>query len=212
MDLEWNRGYDRKRVSEILQIGAVKVDTLGHKVVDTFNVFIKPALHKKFDHGAKFLPDLQCSLDSNVSFVSAWASFERWCAGDTVFAFWGDGDFDTVRENCRYWGLPHTEPTKVYDFQAAFSQVLGGEGQQIALSRAVEYCGFPELFEYHNALYDAIYTTLVGMLLGAEATRETTAEAARRKLRIRARIRSRWEDQMATPSFVNSSLIMIYPL
>lgn len=183
MDLEWNRGYDRKRLSEILQIGAVKVDTLDKKIIDTFNAFIRPCVHKKYDHGAKFLPDLNESIRSDVSFVSAWAAFERWCGGDTVFAFWGTGDFDIVRENCRYWGLPHTEPKKVYDFQAAFSNALGGDGQQLALSRAVEYCGFPELFEYHNALYDSIYTTLVGMWLGDLATAETTEKAAQRKLR-----------------------------
>lgn len=52
-DFEWNRGYDKKPLDEILQIGAVRVDRLGGPVTDTFNVYIRPVVHKKFDPGAK---------------------------------------------------------------------------------------------------------------------------------------------------------------
>ena len=29
LDLEWNRGYDKKPLNEILQIGAVRVEQIG---------------------------------------------------------------------------------------------------------------------------------------------------------------------------------------
>ena len=56
-DLEWNRGYDRTPLDEILQIGAVRVAGLGGPVLDTFNAYIRPAVHKKFDPGARRLPE-----------------------------------------------------------------------------------------------------------------------------------------------------------
>ena len=103
MDLEWNRGYDAKPVDEILQIGAVRVDGSG-AIRDTFSVFIKPAIHKKFDRGARSLPDLESSRESDVTFPEAWGMFEAWRGDDDEFAFWGSGDFEAVRQNCAYYG------------------------------------------------------------------------------------------------------------
>lgn len=57
MDLEWNRGYDDKPVSEILQIGAVRTEKPGGPILDTFNAYIRPVVHKKADRWAKELPD-----------------------------------------------------------------------------------------------------------------------------------------------------------
>lgn len=61
LDLEWNRGYDNTPLDEILQIGAVRVEYLGGPVTDMFNAYIRSTVHKKFDLGAKQLPDLQIS-------------------------------------------------------------------------------------------------------------------------------------------------------
>ncbi len=165
MDLEWNRGYDAKPVDEILQIGAVRVDGSG-AIRDTFSVFIKPAIHKKFDRGARSLPDLESSRESDVTFPEAWGMFEAWRGDDDEFAFWGSGDFEAVRQNCAYYGLSFTEPAHVFDFQAAFSHALGEDRQQSALWRVVEYLGIPDTFTFHNALNDSVYTALVGMWLG----------------------------------------------
>ena len=165
MDLEWNRGYDAKPVDEILQIGAVRVDGSG-AIRDTFSVFIKPAIHKKFDRGARSLPDLESSRESDVTFPEAWGMFEAWRGDDDEFAFWGSGDFEAVRQNCAYYGLSFTEPAQVFDFQAAFSHALGEDRQQSALWRVVEYLGIPDTFTFHNALNDSVYTALVGMWLG----------------------------------------------
>ena len=87
LDLEWNRSYDKKPLDEILQIGAVRVDRLGGPVTDTFSVYIKPSVHKKFDPGAKSLPELQASKDSTVGFSTAMESFRKWCGPEGSYAF-----------------------------------------------------------------------------------------------------------------------------
>ena len=46
-DLEWNHGYKPRLPDEILQIGAVKVDRLGGRIIDTFNAYIHPSVYKK---------------------------------------------------------------------------------------------------------------------------------------------------------------------
>lgn len=161
MDLEWNRGYDTKPLNELLQIGAVRMDSLNGPIADVFNIYIRPSVHKKFDMGAKKLPELRQSQDSHLSFPEAVEQFRTWCGGEAEFAVWGNDDFQILNENCAFWKLPLFEPSAVFDLQAVFSRMVGGEGVQIALWRAVAYRNIPEIFDYHNALNDALYTALV---------------------------------------------------
>ena len=168
IDLEWNRSYDKIPLEEILQIGAVRIERLGGRILDTFTVFIRPRVHKKLNRTAKALPELQRSLRSTVDFASALGAVKTWCGGETVFADWGGDDFDVLRQNCAYWGLSAPKPVQLIDLQMAFSLRLGTH-QGVALYRAVEYCGIPDSFTYHNALNDAMYTALVSAWISPEA-------------------------------------------
>lgn len=167
LDLEWNHGYDKRPLNEILQIGAVRVDGLGGRILDTFNAYIKPVVHKKFDPGAASLPELWASRRSEQGFREAMTAFRAWCGEETVFAAWGSGDLETLSENCRYWKLPPFSAETVHDFQRAFSRRLETD-RQLALWRAAEYCGLPDIFDFHNALNDALYTALIGGWLTPE--------------------------------------------
>lgn len=168
MDLEWNRSYDKKRLDEILQIGAVRVAEPGGPILSTFNVFVKPRVHKRFDPGARKLPDLQCSVNCDTTFAQAWAAFNEWRGDERVFAFWGPDDFGVIRQNCAFWDVPAFEPEKVYNFQRAFAHACGEPTQMMALWRVVDYLNIPDVFDFHNALYDAMYTALIGAYLRQE--------------------------------------------
>lgn len=168
MDLEWNRSYDKKRLDEILQIGAVRVAEPGGTILSTFNIFIKPRVHKRFDPGARKLPDLQCSIDCDTDFATAWAAFTDWCGDEREFAFWGPDDFGVIKQNCAYWGVTPIEPERVLNFQRAFAHAFGTPTQMMALWRVVDYLNIPDVFDFHNALYDAMYTALVGAWLHRE--------------------------------------------
>ena len=167
-DLEWNRSYDKIPLEEILQIGAVRLEALGGPITDTFNLFVRPCVHKKFNRTAKALPELRRSLDSPVKFPAALEAFLAWCGEETVFAGWGGDDFDVLRQNCDYWKLPALRPVEQVDLQMAFSLGLGTR-QGVALHRAVEYCGIPDVFTFHNALNDAMYTALLTAWIRPEA-------------------------------------------
>lgn len=180
MDLEWNRGYDKNPLNEILQIGAVQVGRLGGPVLKTFNACIRPAVHKKFDLGARSLPELEAFKRSRLTFAAAMEAFRAWCGGETQFAGWGGGDVEALNESCKYWGLPPVQAEEFFDFQRAFSYVVGAE-RQIALWRAAEYCGIPDVFDYHNALNDAMYTAVIGGWLTPEALAFRPEPAPRHK-------------------------------
>lgn len=166
LDLEWNRGYDKTPLDEILQIGAVRLNGLDRPIADTFSVFIRPRVHKKIASHTKLqLPELGQSLVSEMDFPTAYAAFLDWCGEDRVFAQWGHDDLNVLEKNCRHWGLEMLTVEKNHDFQWAFSDMMD-QGRQIRLCDAVEYLGFPTTYCFHNALNDAVYTALIGSWLG----------------------------------------------
>jgi inhibitor of KinA sporulation pathway (predicted exonuclease) len=160
LDLEWNSGYDKTRLEEILQIGAVRLDALGGRITDTFSAYVHPRVHKKLNRTSKALPELQASLDSHLDFPQALTAFVKWCGADTEFADWGGDDLTILRQNCAFWKVAAPKVTHHLNLQAAFSLKVG-TNHSVALYRAVEYCGIPDAFTYHNAVNDAMYTALV---------------------------------------------------
>lgn len=161
-----------EKLEEILQIGAVRCDRLGGPITDTFNVFIRPKVQKRFSPGARVLPELEASVKSHVSFSEALELFLDWCAGETRFAEWGRDDFRILVRNAVYWGIDIKLPDTYLDVQAAFGRTLG-ETNVFPLFHAVDYCRIPDTFTFHNALNDAAYTCLVAGFVTQEAVRES---------------------------------------
>lgn len=166
-DIEWNHGRDDIRLDEILQIGAVRLDRLGGKIIDTFRLNIRPSVHKELGIAAREVLDLPTFLQSELDFPRAMDEFRRWCGEEHLFAAWGNSDMEVLRRNCAYWNLPAPGMEKVYDIQASFSARLGSK-LRIALYRAVEYCAIPDCFDCHDALHDAVYTALIGEWIPAD--------------------------------------------
>ena len=180
-DLEWNRGYDTKSLDEILQIGAVRIPGLGQPVTDTFNVYIRPRVHRKFGPGAKKLPDLGKSVASDVDFAQGLSMFLAWCAGEQELAAWGRDDFKALQQNCEYWKLP-LPAFRQYDLQRAFGHASGEDRRQISLQNAIESCGIPMDAPFHNALHDALYTAAVtAWIPEAALDHQPPGKKARRK-------------------------------
>ena len=176
-DLEWNRGYDKIPLDEILQIGAVKTAFVGGPILDTFQRYIGPRVHRSYSPGAKKLPDLPQCMASTLTFGQALDDFLAWCGDETVFASWGGDDAHILEQNCAYWKLPVPKLPKSYNLQRAFSEVAGAGKQQMALWRAVEYCGVPAPFEFHNALNDCVYTAVVSQWISPAAIDELSSPA-----------------------------------
>ena len=99
LDLEWNRGYAKKPIEEILHIGAVKIDHLGGPIVDTFNSYIKPVIHAKMDIGARKLPQLDDYRELGTTFPRAMkVIMQRYFARFALISLHCAAHCDTVTE------------------------------------------------------------------------------------------------------------------
>lgn len=205
LDLEWNRGYDKKPLDEILQIGAVRYDETQRRIVDSFSVCIKPVVHAKMDVGARKLPMLAQYKAEGTTFPRAMSAFCRWCGQDRDFAAWGPDDLKVLEQNCAYYHMPPMEDITLRNVQMAYSHAVGSDGrQQIALWRAVAYCGIPDVFCYHNALYDAMYTALLCRWLRPEdwdfrPEKKAPKTAAQRRRSAGSRKRKKSTSPQAAP-------------
>lgn len=92
LDLEWNSGADSTRFDEILEIGAVRIDVLGGRIQDTFQVFCAPQVHTTLHKAAAKLPELQQSYDSGIPFADAYTQFLNWSNAEQIYAAWGTED------------------------------------------------------------------------------------------------------------------------
>lgn len=148
-------------LDEVLQIGAVRVDRLGGPITDTFCAFIRPRVHKKMKQMARYLPELRRSLDSETTFPEAMGAFLDWCRRRA--GIWRLGQRRYGGAGPELPGTGRWRPTcqKRCGTSSARSPSLWGTGQSVALYRAVEYCGVPAPFEFHNALNDCVYTAVV---------------------------------------------------
>lgn len=182
LDLEWNRGHDGPALDEILQIGAVRVDRLGGPITDTYNAYIRPVVHTDFDLGAQKLPDLEQSLTSHLTFPQAMADFRTWCGREQTFGGWGSGDLRALERSCEYHGIQPMQTGAELDLQRAFCRAAGAENAQMALWKAVQYCGIPDIFSYHNALNDAMYTACLCQWLTQEDLQEEPGKQTRVRL------------------------------
>lgn len=177
IDLEWNSGlYTKLRLDEILQIGAVKVDLDRRKIVDSFNVYLRPSVHKRYSPAVTQLPDLALSENSTLTFPTALERFLDWCGGDDLFASWGNSDLNVLIQNRDFHKLDAPLPSTFLDLQMAFDHRIGC-GNNLALERAAEYCLVPDSFDPHNALYDAMTAWVVADFLPTSLILEAKREA-----------------------------------
>ena len=77
---------------EIIEIGAVMIEKSSGKVVDQFQSFIKPTVHKKLtDFCTELTTITQKDVDDADGFIDVMEEFTKWFSGykNFTFASWG---------------------------------------------------------------------------------------------------------------------------
>lgn len=172
-DLEFNQGFDRKlnkTVSdekcpfEIIQIGAVKLDS-NLDIIDTFNTFVKPNIYKEIHPFIKKMTGI-CNEDVKNApyFPEAFNLFKAFINEEkNILCVWGNGDLKELYRNIKYYNLSTNNLSNTYINVQHHASVYfnNPSGKSIGLQNAITLLELNQDKSYHNALNDAYYTSLV---------------------------------------------------
>ena len=175
LDLEFNqdfselkyldsKGKKSKYPFEIIQIGAVKLDSnLNNK--GTYNRYIKPTIYSKVSPFIEELTGITTEqVISEKVFSEVYKDFIHFINDPkAIFCIWGMSDIKELFKNVFYHELnADLLPRNYINIQPYVSKHFGLSIQKLFnLQNAVEELSLPINFEFHNAFYDAHYTAEV---------------------------------------------------
>ena len=141
---------------EIVQVGAVKVETDNFKELDSFSVFVKPKINPEL---SAFFTELtgitQEEVDKEgIDFKTAIEQFSRW-SGDLSLYSWKGGDDDVLMENCRLLGITFPFEGSRFGTIGKVFQENGVSIENYMSSTIIEAFGKKTTHRGHNALNDA---------------------------------------------------------
>lgn len=102
LERDWNGPGECK---EVVDIGAVCVETKNFTELENFHVFVKPRRNPLLsDYFVKLTGITQQEVDENgVNFPEALNSFVGWCGESHIYSF--GSDEKVIEENCRLVGI-----------------------------------------------------------------------------------------------------------
>lgn len=175
-DLEWNQpadgkeSRDRDLLFEIIEIGAVKLDSTGRKIAE-FSETIKPQVYDKLNyHIQKMLGIRMSDLKHSPTFPAVCKRFIKWCGDDAIFCTWGSQDLTELQRNMNYYNIKplSDRPIKFYNLQKIYADHIGGEAQAYNLESAVDNMGIEKDIPFHRAFADAYYTAKIMVMMDPE--------------------------------------------
>lgn len=196
LDLEWNQSSEKQLDSpqppsalrfEIIEIGAVKVDTQGN-VLSEFNELIRPVVYPRlFERIREVVKITEDELAHARLFPEVWKDFIAWCGSDYRFCTWGAMDLTELQRNADFYALsnPFPRPLFYYDVQKLYSLAFEDGKSRRALDYAVHALILPEDGAFHRALSDAYYTWMVMDALDMDALSPMVSIDYHRPPRIR---------------------------
>ncbi len=171
-DLEWDNVFyksEKKFINQILQIGAVKLDS-DFNIVDSFTATIRSAISKKVSGRFAALTGITTEkMLEGISLEAAISRFNEFSKDADVTMTWSDSDLYTIVENeklLKNSGIAFK--MRFYlDLQKLVQAKMREKGydskNQVALESAAEFFGIDiASFSMHTALDDS---TVCGKLL-----------------------------------------------
>lgn len=159
-DLETTLTYQKDMIPEIIEIGAVKIETdAAGMPVDTFQRYTFPAIQRRIsDRTRKFIGLNKEDMPTFIPFQEAFSAFLAWI-GDEPYHLctWGPDDKKLMIEHCARFGLSLDWLRNFNDIQPAISQLLANK-KQMSLKDAIDTAGIVQEGRLHSALVDAIHT------------------------------------------------------
>ena len=153
-------GRPRGFFSEIIEIGAVKIDGSSHEITGRIQDFVKPHFYpKQAREGMAFSMITDEHMKSAIEFGEMLEKLTAlYIPRETYFVAWGDADFDVIKEGCERHNLPNPVLYEDYIDLAAAYKTLKGSNRTLGLKTALEEQGIVTEGLWHTAYDDAANT------------------------------------------------------
>jgi inhibitor of KinA sporulation pathway (predicted exonuclease) len=157
----------QREISEIIEIGAVRLRGDDLAVDGEYQAFIRPVVHPELSAFCSELTSItQADVDGAPTFPDAWASFVSWFAEDlprVVMASWSAYDHVLFARQCAEHGLaePPWEHLDVKDEFGQWTFVRDGRRERSRLGVALQRLGVPQEGRAHRAIVDARNTAVL---------------------------------------------------
>lgn len=142
---------------EIIEIGAVLVETKSLAVIDEYSSLIRPVRHPKVSEFCTQLTGIkQLELDNAESFPHVFKRFVNWLSArsNTLIATWGAYDLVQINIDCAFHNLDEFSPTTALNLKVAFKQAQNLK-KPVGLKKALEISFQPFSGNHHRGLNDA---------------------------------------------------------
>ncbi|AHA06758.1 exonuclease [Bacillus toyonensis] len=170
-DIERNfRPYKSEDPSEIVDIGAVKIEASTMKVIGEFSELVKPGA-RLTRHTTKLTGITKKDLIGVEKFPQIIEKFIQFIGEDSVFISWGKEDYHFLSHDCTLHGLecPCMEKDSRFDLQKFVFQAYEELFEHTpSLQSAVEQLGLTWEGKQHRALADAENTANILLKIYSE--------------------------------------------
>lgn len=144
-------------ISEIIEIGAVKIDDYGH-VQGEFERFVRPIEQPTLSAFCQELTSItQVQVNSADEYDIVAEDFMEWCGvgeDDYLLCSWGAYDKKMLVQDCKRFDMEHHWAEQHINIKSQYKKI-NGLRKPVGLKRAVEHENFDWIGTHHRGIDDA---------------------------------------------------------
>lgn len=142
---------------EIIEIGAVMLNSRTFEVESEFQTFVSPVRNPRLTEFCTNLTGItQEHLVGAPPFPEAIEAMTKWMSGfdDALFCSWGDYDRNQFLQDCEYHQVAYPFQTGHLNLKAQFGRTLGLK-KRLGIAEALRHLGLKFEGSHHRGLDDA---------------------------------------------------------
>ncbi|WP_199614833.1 3'-5' exonuclease [Paenibacillus alkalitolerans] len=158
-DLELVKRFKKGQLSEIVEIGACKVDLQSKTITDQFQVYICPKSGYVSKSTRKFINMEKEDIEKAVPFQTGIELFSTWLGEDYFLCSWGKDDRVHLINECVRNRMNLDWFKNYNDIQQQIGKILtANTSNQLGLKNALNLAGIEHLGKAHKGIDDAMNT------------------------------------------------------
>lgn len=157
-DLELVKRFKEGQLSEIVEIGACKVDLQSKKITEKFQIYIIPKSGYVAKSTRKFINMKKEDAKKAVSFHLGIQHFSKWLGKNYFLCSWGKDDKFHLLDQCVRNKINLDWFVNYNDIQQQIGKILTTNKNQLGLQNALDLAGIRPVGKAHRGIDDAINT------------------------------------------------------